>query len=413
MITETGLVAAYDFTKNGDKIADLSGNGFTLSRNGPILKSNKGITSSGGRYITTKSNTFCESDFSISFRFYNYGITASLIQTIVAFGATSTSWVWVYLRETGNLMLDPGSGGVATFVRALKQYTTYTITLTFENATHTTKCYINGVFFGSDVLYNPSGLRASIMSIGNYSNGYSGFGKYRPTLINLKIHSRIISEKEIKNYHNGFVSIPAINEDFSNYPVGTISNFGPWVKRTGAFSIQELTNDEIILKYLKRGTKYLKCTTAGYLGLKSNIAYGTWEFDWFKGADANNIIVGFISPSLLNLINGGYYFHPQSDESIRIIIRQSDLNVALTQVSPGFFQNSVWYTIKIIRTAAGITTYWIKGGRFGNSYQLMPSEVAGSNPFTNNTFTFCEYFVFDIDANDCIANLKIYPGIIL
>src|SRR3989344_3355674 len=72
---------------------------------------------------------------------------------------------------------------------------------------------------------------------------------------------------------------PQFFEDFSN---GYTSR--PWTKSSGTFTIGGAQNE-----------KYLKNTADGELYTPSTLAYGVWEFDWYKGGDDSELRYYFIA----------------------------------------------------------------------------------------------------------------------
>jgi hypothetical protein len=415
MITDQGLVAAYDFSMaNVNKIVDLSGNGYTLTRSGPVMKTKTGVASTGGMWQSTKVNDQMQGDFSISWRFNDYNPIAigSSLNTIYITAGAGGAFVEAFIVNNGNIQFDDGIHATM-FNTGFKRNTPYTVTITFNNAAVLTKCYVNGEYFGSGTTFTPVGSRSATIRVGNYTL-YWRSGKLA-NIINLKLHSRILSDAEIKNYHNSFVSTPKINEDFSNYPVGTLSNFGPWIKRSGAFTIEELAVDDPVLKHLKRGTKYLKATTTySLIGLKSNIAYGTWEFDLYSVGDTTYQI-GLMSSNLLPWTSGydpnnqyGMYFSGGGDD-----ITFLESNTLNPFNAPNQKPLGSWYTFRITRTLSGVITTYIKGGMYGNNFAKVIGISVGTNPFTDTTYTNSVYFTVRMFTNELFANLKIYDGIVL
>ncbi len=186
-----------------------------------------------------------------------------------------------------------------------------------------------------------------------------------------------------------------------------INNFIPG---TGTYGIKELSAQDSVLKELDIGTKYLDCTSAGKIALTSTSAYGTWEFDWYKGGDNNNTFFSFISNTVGGLYNG-YDFSPTSTEAIRLNLRTNGSDSGKMISANSYITHSTWYRTKITRTLDGEFTVWMKGGSLGNVYVLMDVSVLGTNPVTENTQTTSKWFVIDFDVGDRIANLLIKEGV--
>jgi hypothetical protein len=180
------------------------------------------------------------------------------------------------------------------------------------------------------------------------------------------------------------------------------------------------------LQTISKGTKYLECVTAGLLVIPSKQAYGTWEWDIYKGADANETNIGFINNnnnfnvSFTSGLSNGYYFRFTTTEVLTLgknnIGAGADL---LNNTVTSYIAINTWYRIKITRSNVGAFTVLIKGGSFtptaGYDGWTLVSVTGGSgtNPVTNNTYTTSNYLVLDLDAGDRISNLIVKDGIII
>ncbi|MCX6785826.1 MAG: DUF2341 domain-containing protein [Candidatus Komeilibacteria bacterium] len=182
---------------------------------------------------------------------------------------------------------------------------------------------------------------------------------------------------------------PDFFDDFSDgtYAAGP----RPWTVSSGAYSVA--------------GTdKYLVNGTAGRISTPSTKAYGTWEFNWYKGADTNNEIVGFISDRVgwVNSFQG--YSACLQDGNGRFYILKNNIgsnnNLIVTGVN--YIAISTWYRFKITRTTAGIFTAYIKGGVYGNS-TWTTIGTATDNTYTTSAYLFNYSNVFN--ASDRIDNI--------
>jgi hypothetical protein len=423
MITETGLVATYDFSKwNGGKLVNIASsniaNGYnpsqySITKQSGWFQTENGLTFSSSGSILDTNYTIGVSNFSIIGRLK---INNDLSSSIVLFGSVASGtafWIMATTNDTITVRLYD----LTTVVDATApnnqglKYKFINLAVSIDRKSFI-KIYING-----NLIYTYTTLTAQ-NSI-NYKIGIGARGTVdeanKVEYTNAKIYNRILSDKEIKDYHNSFISTPKINEDFSNYTVGSISAFGSWIKKSGAFKISYKESDDPVLTHLKQGTRYLECTTAGVIGLKSNIAYGTWEFDWLKGSDANTLYFSFIN-TLNNYVtypaSYGYLIGMGLTESINFYRQTPSLTGGFYTVN-SYVNINTWYSIKINRTIIGVFTIWIKGGIFKNWTLISTAGGSGTNPITDNTYTTSQYIVLDIDIGDCIANLKIYDGIIL
>ena len=159
-----------------------------------------------------------------------------------------------------------------------------------------------------------------------------------------------------------------------------------------------------------QGTKFLENNSAGTEALQSKRAYGTWEFDIYKGADDNSITGYFIYDGLNIAAGNGYVIRIRDNEGIALYKDTSGFDILfLTAVS--YIANNTWYRFKITRTTAGVFTVYIRGGAFGDDSWTTVVTDSGTNPVTDNTYTTSAYTVLDLDAGDKITNLKYSKGI--
>lgn len=157
------------------------------------------------------------------------------------------------------------------------------------------------------------------------------------------------------------------------------------------------------LPNMDSGYNYLECTTAGtkpYGGQKE--AYGTWEFDLYKGTGASSF--AFIGETSDAVTNGYTIKFPAANQ---FILRRVDATNIMSTVS-SYIENNTWYRIKVTRTSDGEFTVSIKGGDFGDEYVLVDTTSgSGTNPVTDNTYTTSDFFLVDLDQDDRIGNITI------
>lgn len=157
--------------------------------------------------------------------------------------------------------------------------------------------------------------------------------------------------------------------------------------------------EQVIPNNMKNKIKYLECVTDGSVKLQSNQAFGTWEFDLYKGGESNIINIRFV------ISDNQYFFQINNLE--RIAFYKSSPLVILGNTDNGYVSNYNWYTFKITREANSSFAFYIKGGSFGSTFQLIDFTY-GTNPIVDSDFNECDYFTVDIDSGDRIANIKIY-----
>jgi len=554
---KTGLVAAYNMIPNGNTLVDISGNGYNLTTK-KLISSKYGLSFPGGAIGTVGASTSNfynpgSSPFSISCRLQsdtnlsNYNIckkqTAYTNGFTISLGLFS-SYVYqftVYLNGIGFI-----TAGYYVY-----PYRMNTITININivvGGTTDVDFYLNGIFVERVSKTGVTAIsNAEAFSIGDYAHG--GWAAFKGEMQDFRMHNRILSLQEVKNYHNQFAKRITLREDFAAEGADGVAKVpSGWSKTSGSFKIGETvidpydlmiagrgdfethpgtwgtygtnisivttseyytgshskqftyvdnstlgilylssahdcrTNlkigsrykviltlktrgggvslriydgsvsvstaydtldlwqtitleftaqsingcyvrfnhsvestmflDNVIIKEIpplqtfKNGTKYLECVTAGVLSIPSKQAYGTWEFDLYKGADLNTTVVYLLGGKQTN------YWTLFMFSTEGIYLQRTGSTAALNTVA-GYIALNTWYRIKITRSLSGIFTVYIKGGAFGNTTWTLVSTAGGTgtNPVTDNTYTTSEYLGIDIDAGDRIANIVMKEGI--
>ncbi len=242
---------------------------------------------------------------------------------------------------------------------------------------------------------NCDGTQVGIVSIRTSASVFSDAKRYR---ITLKILNRTAGGLAIASNAVLLTSFETSNGTFSydlTWPAGTNKllyfygnvGFDGSIDNVSVVEIPPLPNFDT-------GTKYLQCTSAGTIAFQSKQAYGTWEFDVYKGADANVMLTEFISSGV-----GGY----ASVTGYMLNINQSEL-IALQKMnatgSPSglfstaasYIANNTDYRIKIERL--------VSSGVFKDIPTLQVSDLengSGANAYT--TFTNASRYGFSAISN--------------
>ena len=211
----------------------------------------------------------------------------------------------------------------------------------------------------------------------------------------------------------------AIGGNFNAFRVIPLVNGGtPFSNDGQKYYLKDIVVQEIPpLDTIQNGTKLLQCVTAGIIAIPNNIAYGSWEFDFYKGSGADNSGFSFISDkcAIITTVTGydlGFNGSLQYRLNKRLSGSDSNLQLVNTLISL-----TTYYRIRIQRTTSGVFTVLIKGGSFvpTNGYDgwtlVSLSGGGGTNPTTDNTYTTSNYFVLNLGAGDRFGNLKITDGI--
>ena len=178
---------------------------------------------------------------------------------------------------------------------------------------------------------------------------------------------------------------------------------GVWAAGTGTFTTVGTNTPE----------GYIQCTSAGTAYILSTQAYGTWEFNYYKGAENSYYCNGFISSNTSNPdasgTQTGYQLDIQATEQIRLTKRINGVGTILFATNTSYISLATWYSFKITRSSTGVFTAYIKGGTFGNEWTLITATV-GTNPATDNiiktSINNVEYFTV---PGDRIRNFRFLP----
>ena len=193
-----------------------------------------------------------------------------------------------------------------------------------------------------------------------------------------------------------------VKENFSKVnESNTTPEFEGWNINSGTFKVYNGGG-------LEGDSKYIRCVTDGSLSLEDNSAYGTWEFDVYKGGNYNVIDLYFVSDTKETTQNG-YRVFIDSSERVKTAVASGGTSTTQGVSVAGYVSNWVWYRLKITRDLSGTTTTYIKGGSFGTtSWTLIPG---GNNPYTSTTTTNNTWLVISLDTDDQITNIKHYRGV--
>ena len=216
----TGLLLAYNMKPNGSTLVDISGNGNNGTINGAVIQSKEGLFTtdktsnvliSAGPIITTntysvlgriKINDLMASDGVL---FSNDNTTTNEIIDSIGIKGGKLSWNY----DTGGTY----KAGATTDL-PLNSYVDFAF-VSDGGRSGVIKLYINGVedTITSTVFYRSgTGSRLFARSSGT---GFLG------DCADFRIYNRVLSEQEIKDYHNSFIN-PVILEDWSGSAVSDV-----------------------------------------------------------------------------------------------------------------------------------------------------------------------------------------------
>jgi len=173
------------------------------------------------------------------------------------------------------------------------------------------------------------------------------------------------------------------NTSVGNVTAGFLENTG-WEISTGTWQVDDSTGAD----------KQITNIAAGILFIRSDQAYGQWEFDIYKDITANILDVMFMADTIgggETAGQDGYGIRFDDDETIAIF--ESVNGTPTDLVTSTALSLQTWYSIKVTRTAAGLFTLYIDGTSTGT-------------PATDTTTTASTYTAIDADAADAIRNFR-------
>lgn len=217
----------------------------------------------------------------------------------------------------------------------------------------------------------------------------------------LKVYRRILSDAEIKNYHNAFVDQPMLSESFDSYPLGNLSTSTPWTRVKTIFNVNEVVSTSTAPKGLPLGTRWINPISGDGINYRpSDTAYGTWDFYIYNDPLSGGCYpwYDFITTNTPNASfsgQNGYRLEAATNGNINLYRLTNGSSTALISVTHSRTENFI--PIKITRDNAGLFTLYIDGALAGTA--------------TDNTIRTSVYFSQWICTKTGLADLKIYPGI--
>lgn len=262
---------------------------------------------------------------------------------------------------------------------------------------------LGGRYTAKGKIYFPASGNANGFQIAS-SDGIIVYGTFTP-ITKDAWYEFSLNYTAIGGNFNAFRVIPLVNGS------------APFSSDGQKYYLRDINITEIQpLQTITNGTKYLECASDGVITTSSNTAYGSWEFDWYKGADGNGIRLNFIQSSAsLYTTGAGYMLDIYPDESITLYRFLNGAATPLLNTSASYITNNTWYRMRITRTTTGLFTLLIKGGTFaptaGYDGWTLLGVTGGSNPVTDNTYTTSNYLVMILKGLDRVTNIKITNGL--
>ena len=164
---------------------------------------------------------------------------------------------------------------------------------------------------------------------------------------------------------------------------------------TGVFQISEdSTTRERRLVGVSPGTCESDC--AG--------AYGTWEIEYEKTSASSLLYFSFMADrDGENFVPVGYQLVVSSTESLLLRRITGGGAVTIRSTVAGFIELGVRYRFRVVRSAANLWSWYIRGGAYADW-----TEITTSN--TDATYTTCSKLVIDLDATDLVYYARHFQG---
>ena len=378
-------------------LGDISGNGYhgSLGTGEPTLVGEAASFDGVDDYITTgvllnSSNSFTLSGWAKT--------TDKSLQQAFIGGADriTTNRSYVGLRS-GNYWM--GLGDTQRYTVAADAITNnvwfhFTLVTNGSNASY----YVNGVLVDTT---SYTGLGAQLTDA-NFIGGINSLGTpgsfFNGQMADTRIYNRALSAAEISTLYS--------EDHFAEKNASTTS------LNKGLVGHWPLTEEA-----LKEDNRSLDNSSAGASYVSSTQAYGTWEFDFYKGTQANFVFNYFINAdtTISGGTSDGYEIYFNDAERIWFSKKVAGVETTLVKTASSYISNSTWYRLKVTRSTAGVFTMYIKGGVYGDIDGSTWTTVdvtggAGTNPFTDTTHTTSAYMVADLDVGDKIRNVHTDNG---
>jgi len=382
LISDLGLIAAYNMKPVGNMLPNIAFDNPANNYNAAQYNSNAFY-----RCQTVKNGILIRNNgtyvkFPITKTTGEYTLHCRLLVTITGtlFSTNSFGSGFGITVENNDIYIY-GTGGTIAWNPVIISNKEVTLTLRCSITNKTVELFIDGISQGLKSGYYQS--FENYLELGRDTN-YGAWGYF----YDFRMYNRLLSNAEIRTYHNKFASQITLKEDFSDYPISSSVYFlTNWKIKTGSWIIDELINNN---SYLKKGTKILKSTSSSSIEKLSTIAYGTWEWDFNHATIGNNKAVRIISGTK----NTNYYSFG-FDSSSHLNVTRTGTNI----YTSSNIYNTGLYHFKITRITSGVFNIYI------NNIFI--------TSFTDTTYTSSNVINCSFTTNDYIANLKITKGIIL
>lgn len=379
---KNGLVAAYNMVPNNGQVIDVSGNG----NDGTIVDCSKIVHGLLFNRLTSKV-TFTSKNIgtvcSINFRWKaKFGSSRAII-----LNDNVGNYISIYSNGDFRWRMDAGTdNNISTFT--LNEGEIYNISY-IRNGT-TWDLYLNNQYFSGSIAEDND---FTYTRLGGYSDS-ANFGPIGE-VENLEIYDRVLSNEEIKTYHDRFANQVYLHDDFSDEPVDS-DEFSGWLVGSGSFKAGEeiITEVEVSTPILNAGasgtTDWVDTNTDGLADnmntteSPSSVTYSIITGSGFTGNaqrfDINITTQVDFRTDPFSLINGETYmirFKYRTD-STNMQVSLRNASTFVTKAGSGILATNTGNAIEhtTISFVAGSENYLIQvlGTSAGNYYEI--DEIA-------------------------------------
>jgi hypothetical protein len=400
-LNENGLVAAYNMTIQKGKVYDISGNNNTGTPSGRALSTLNGVNFNNTGVITipTSPSLGVTTGLTIASRLLirtqsggaaEPGILSKSLNTYLLTFYEGDDKIYFYINTASN-----------NIAIAIQKDVWFDVVATYDKIKM--RLYINGVERITRDLTANINVDGAALTIGQF-----GSTALNGEISDMRIYNRAWSQSETTKYHNSRINVVLL-EDFENSGADGVSTCpkGWSVNGAGNYKIIETISNDPVLKHIVKGTRSVYCTNIGGIVKPSQVAYGTWEFDYYRKIAGNN----YVNLTATTRVPGGSGLYISLTSTNQIgIINTGDGYIMLSAANA--LTNGTRYRFKVTRDVTGKTTLYIKGGVYGNEYILVP-VTTGTNPATSTLNTTSKFIIFDPYYSEEIGNIKITDGIII
>lgn len=403
---ESGLVAAYDMKSANQTVADKSGNG----NNGTSYYT---ANSRDGLVFIGIDDCCVEIPYDSSLLLGNTGTVAFTFKPentdagshiVVSYGGSSYSTGWLINQSGANLVVYWKSGG-GSFSAADAAVAGKKNRFVMVNDNGTISLYKDTVQIGTG---STGGTITAELS--TYIGGDLTQWNANATIADVAIYSDAKDTSWIAADYKNYARLPNFVAEFENVPV-SISNVSSgyiegtdFIVSTGSWKIDEDLDG-----------KWLECVTDGIIYKESQLAYGTWEFDFYTDTDSLQVFqfIGSSNQSYDGSAQTGYILYVNADESLHFTKNVDGvIGGDLFATAASYIEVDTWYKARITRRYDGQFSVYIKGGSFTDWTLIDVTGGSGTNPITDNTITSSKYTVLTFGGDDRVFDFIFYQGLV-